>query len=91
MVAWHSRGIGIAGQVSANAASEVVLGTNRVVLGHRPKRTAKEGGVIEVELVDAAEEETTGEAKDVTMTEIATTAATDTGTETEMGALATTD
>ena len=29
---------------SANAATEVAWWTNRVVLGHRPKGTAKQGG-----------------------------------------------
>ena len=37
------------------------------------------------------EEEATGKEQDVTMTESATTAATATGTETEMGAVATND
>jgi len=32
--AQQSRGIGLAGQASANAASDMASGTNRVVLGH---------------------------------------------------------
>jgi len=48
----------------------------------------KEGG-SEAELVHAEKEEATREAEDVMMTKIATTAATETGTETETGAMAT--
>jgi len=50
-VAPQSRGIGLSGRVSANAASDVALVTNRVVLRHRPKGTTKEGERSEEELV----------------------------------------
>ena len=42
--AGQSRGIRQAGRASANAATDVASGTNRVVLGHRPKGTVKDGG-----------------------------------------------
>jgi len=69
-----------------NTATGVASGMNRVMLGHRPEGTAREGGGSEVELEDAEEEE---EAEDLTMTESATMAATATGTETVTGVLAT--
>jgi len=87
--AQQSRGIGPAGRASTNAAAGVASGTNRVMLGHRPERTAKGGGRSEAELVDAEEAEEMGEAENVMKTESATMAATETGTETETGALAT--
>jgi len=63
-------------------------GTNRVVLGHRPRGGGAADGGRE-EKADAEGEEAMGEARDVMMTEpeIATT----TATETEAGALATND
>jgi len=87
----QSRGIRPAVHASANAAAGVASGTNRVTLGHRHKRTAKEEGRSEAELVDVEEEEAKGEAEDIMMTESVTTAKTETGTETETAALATTD
>jgi len=63
------------------------------MLGHEPKGSAEEGrgGRSRAELVDAEEEEATGEVEDVTITESATTAVTGTGIETETGAVATND
>jgi len=83
--------MGLAGRASTNAASDVASGTNRVVLGHRPKDTAKVGWGSEAELVNGEEEEALGEVEDVTMTEIAPTPATETGTQTETRTLATND
>ena len=63
-----------------------------MVLGHRPREGgAADGGSAEGEMADAEEEEATGDARDVMMTEpkIATTTATK--TETEAGDLATND
>ena len=54
------RGIDPAGRASANAATDVASGTNRVMLGHRPEGTATEGGGSGAELVDEEEEEITG-------------------------------
>jgi len=88
-VARLSRALGSAGRASENAATGVASGTNRMMLGHRPKGSAKEGGESGAELVDAEVEEATGEAEDVTMTASATTAVT--ATETETGAPATND
>jgi len=82
-------------RASTNAATDVASGTNRVVLGPRPKGAAEEGGGggSEAEMEDVGEKEATGEAEDVTMTETANTTATETeiGAETELGALATND
>jgi len=69
-------------------------GTNRVVLGRRPRGgAAADGGGEEEEMADVQGEEATGEARHVLMTETETattaTTATDTETETEAGALAT--
>ena len=89
--AGQSRGIGLAGQASNNVASNIASGTHRVVLGQRPKGSAIDGGQSKAELVDAEKGEAIGEVEDITMTEIATTAVTATGTETETGALVTND
>jgi len=65
-----------------------VTGTNRVVLGHRPReRGAADGG--REEKADSEEEEATGEARNVMMTEAEIDAPTATGT--EAGALAPND
>jgi len=90
----QSRKTGTAGRAPASKATHTATGTNRVVLGHRPRGGgAADGGRAEGEgeMADAEEEEATGEARDVMMTEaeIATTTATE--TETEVGALATND
>jgi len=71
-------------------------GTNRVVLGRRPRGgAAAKGGSEEEEMTDVQGEEATGEGRDfvMTQTKTATTAATATETETEpeAGALATND
>jgi hypothetical protein len=84
----QSRKTGTAGRVPTNEATHTAKGTNRVVLGSRPRG----GGAADCgteEKADAEEEEATGEARDVMMTEaeIATT----TATKTETGALATND
>jgi hypothetical protein len=88
------RRMGTAGPAPASKATHTATVTNRVVLGHRPRGGgAADGGRAEGEreMADAEEEEATGEARDVKMTEaeIATTTATE--TETEAGALATHD
>ena len=82
----QSRQTGTAGWVPINEATHTATGTNRVVLGSRPRGGGAAGGGRE-EKADAEEEEATGEARDVMMTEaeIATT----TATESEAGALAT--
>jgi hypothetical protein len=72
----------------------MATGTNRVVLGRRPRGgAAADVGSEEEEMTDVQGEEATGEARNVVMTETktATTAATatETETETEAGALAT--
>jgi hypothetical protein len=91
----QSRKTGLAGRAPKGEAMNVATGTNRVVLGLRPRGAAADGGSEEEEMADVEEEEATGEARDVTMTEteieIATTTATETETETEAGALATND
>jgi len=73
----------------------IATGTNRLVLGLRPRRRAGDGGSKEEEMADVEEKEALGEARNVTMTEteteIATVTATETDTETEAGALATND
>ena len=84
--------MGLAGQRSTNAAADMATGMNRVVLGPMPKGVA-EGGESDEEMAEVEEEEAIGDATNCKMadTEIATTAATETTTETEMGALATND
>jgi hypothetical protein len=94
--AQQSRKTGTAGRPPTSDAMHTATGTNRVVLGHRPRGgAAADGGSEEEEMADAQGEEATGEARDVVMTdtETATTAATatETETETEAGALATND
>jgi hypothetical protein len=87
-VARLSRKTGKAGWAPTNEATHTATGTNRVVLGPRATgEGAAEGGREEKAV--AEEEEVTGEAGDVMMTEakISTT----TVTETEAGALATND
>jgi len=83
--------IGQAGQASTLTATDVASGTNRVVLGPRPEGTAAEGGGSEVEMADVEEVEAMAEVEDVTMTEPANTTATESGSETPVGALATSD
>ena len=82
----RSRKTGTSGLASMSDAAHMATGTNRVVLGHRPRGgRAADGG--RKEMADAKELEATGEARDVIMTdaEIPST----TATETEAGALAT--
>lgn len=81
----------LAGRESTNTATDVASGMNTVVLGNRPRRTAKEGGESKVDLKDAENEEAMGEPEDIMMTENATMTTTDTVTEAETGALATND
>jgi len=71
-----------------NEAMHMATGTKRVVLGHRPTGGGAADRGME-EKADAEEDEATGKARDVMMTEaeIATT----TATETDAGALATND
>lgn len=68
------------GQAPTDATTGVAYGTNRVVLGPRAKETAAEGGASEAEMVDGEENEATGEAEDITMTETATWTVTEIGT-----------
>jgi len=89
--ALQSGGMGVAWPASANAASKVASGTNRRVRDHRPNETANEAGGSGAELVHAEEEEAIREVEDVTIADIATMAAAETGSETAMGALATND
>jgi len=73
----------------------IATGSNRVVLGLRPRGAAAHGGREEEEMADVEEQEVTGEGRDVMMTEteteIATTTPTDTETEIAAGALGTND
>jgi len=98
----QSRKTRTAGRAPAGKARHTATGTNRVVLGHRPRGGAAAGGGSEEEemadeiadeMADVQEDEAAGEARDVVMTETetATTAATETETESEAGALATND
>jgi len=69
----------------------VALGTNRVLLGHRPKgAVGADGGSEEEHIADVQEEEAPGEVRDImkTKTDIATTTMTVTETETDEGAMA---
>jgi hypothetical protein len=74
--AWQSRGMRPVEWASANAATGVALGSNRVMLRHKPKGTGNAAGGSGAELVVAEDEEATGKAEDITMTESATTAVT---------------
>ena len=90
----QSRMTGTAGRAPTSDAMHTATGTNRVVLGRRPRGgAAADGGGEEEEMADVQGEEATGEARHVLMTETETattaTTATDTETETEAGALAT--
>jgi hypothetical protein len=95
--AWQSRLIGLAGRASTSAARDVAMATgpNRVALGSRPHRFAEGGGDgDQEEMADVDEEdEAAGGARDIMMAKIetATRTATDIESETETGALATTD
>jgi len=84
----HGRKTGTAGRAPTNEATHTAMGTNRVVLGHRPRRGGAENGGRE-EKSDVEEEETMGAERDIMMAEaeIATT----TESEIEAGALATND
>jgi hypothetical protein len=89
IAARQSRKTGTAEQgPPTNEATHTATGTNRVVLGHRLRGAGAADGGRE-EKTDAEEEEATGQAREVMMTEaeIATT----TVTETEAGSLATND
>jgi hypothetical protein len=90
------RKTGTAGRAPTSDAMHTATGTNRVVLGRRPRGgAAADGGSEEEEMADVQGEEATGEARDVVMTETETATsaatATETETETEAGALATND
>jgi len=98
----QSRKTGTAGRGPVGKAMHTATGTNRVVLGRRPKGGAAAGGGSEEEemaddmadeMADVQEDEAAGDERDVVMTETetATTAATETETETEAGAQATND
>jgi len=87
MAAQLPRGGLLAGQASMNVATNVALGTNRVAIRYGLTGTAKEGGGSEADLADVEEEEATGHAEDFMMTEITTTATTDTLKDTETGLL----
>jgi len=73
----------------------IAMWTNRVVLGLRARGAAADWGIEEEEIADVEEEEATGEARDVMMTEteteIETITVTETETETEAGPLPTND
>jgi len=70
----------------------MAMGTNRVVLGRKPRRgAAVEGGSEEEAMADMQEEEAVGEARDIVMTEIETATTATTETETEAGSLVTND
>jgi len=89
---WQSSTTGTAGRAPTGKATHTATGTNRVVLGHRPRGGgAADGGRAEEEMADAEEEEATGEARNVMMTEAQIASMTATETETEAGALATND
>ena len=80
---------GTTGRAPTSEDTHMATGTNRVVLGHRPRGGgAADGGRADGEMADAEEEEATGEVRDVMMTdtEIASTPATE--TEPEAGTLA---
>jgi len=70
-VARHSRKLEPAGRATTNAATDVASGTNRVMLGARPREPTAEGWGSKEEMTDGEEKEATGERKDVTMTETA--------------------
>jgi hypothetical protein len=90
----QSRKIGLAGRAPTSAAQDMATGSNRVVLRPRPQGVVEGGGDKE-EMADEddKEEQTTGEARDITMaeteTETATRTASDTESEIETGVLAT--
>jgi len=94
----QSRRMGPAGRALMSKAMHTATGTNRVVLGRRPRGGAAAGlgGEEEEmadEMADVQEDAAAGEARDVviTKTETAAMAPTDTETETEVGAPATND
>jgi len=94
--ALQSRKTGTAGRAPTRDVMLTAIGTNRVVLGRRPRgAAAAEGGSEEGEMTDVEGKEETGEARDVVMTEPATAntaaTATETQTETEAGARSTND
>jgi len=75
---------GTAGRAPTSDAMHTVTGTNRVVLGRRPRGgAAAEGGSEEDEMTDVQGEEATWEARDVVMTETETATMVTTATETE--------
>ena len=83
-----SRITGTAGRAPTSETTHIATGTNRVVLGHRPRGGGAADGGRE-DIADAEEEEAMEEERDVMMTE--TEIATTTATESEAGALATND
>jgi len=93
--AQKNRKMGLAGRAPTGEAMNIAMWTTRVVLGLRARGGAADRGSEEEEMEDVEEEEATGEARDVMMTEteteIVTTTATETETETEAGPLATND
>ena len=82
--------MGIPAQAPTDESMDMSMGTN---IHPRLRGAAADGVSEEEEMADVEEEEATGEARDVMMTEteIAYMTATDTDTETEAGALATID
>ena len=90
----QSRMPGTARQAPTSEAMHMATGTNRVVLGPRFRGgSAAEGGCKEEEIADVEEEEATGEARDVMMTETETETETvnTATTETEVRTLTTND
>jgi len=85
--------MGLAGRAPTGEAMNIATRTNRVVLSLRARGAVADGGSKQEEMANVEEEEATGEAWDVTMTEtetaIATTTANKTETESEVVALAT--
>jgi len=92
----ESRKTRTAGRPPTRDAIHMASGTNRVVLGRRPRGgAAAERRSEEEKMTDVQGEEATGEGRDVVMTETETAntpvTATETQTETQAGALATND
>jgi len=80
-----------AGWAFTTPATDVASVTNRAVPGSRQWGTAADGWGREVKMTDVEAKKATGETEDVMMAEIVNTTVTATGTETEMGALASND
>jgi len=84
--ALQSRKSGLAGQESTSAPQDIATDSHRVVPCPRPKKVAAAGGVDQEMVDEEEEEEAAGEARDITMAESETEAATRpvTATETEI-------